>query len=296
MVLCVLTAALSASMAQAEGLAEMDKDLLYRVSLGRAEEVDSLLRKGANANAQNEEFFPALAVATLRTDKEALPIAKLLVEAGAQLEQRDPNGNTPLMNAITTNNPLLVNYLLERDADFYAADKQGRGVLQLAQWYGNPDVIRLVNDAMDKYEAQNRSSRSVEHRNRRLSEYIYYNCALQYLSFYRDSKQDRLDEAEFNGRLEKANSMIAEAYGELIQNLNIDARYLDNVAESSRMQIFNELEGMISNRNRRKHGVGSKEDLDKRCKAVLKPYEDAMHGTIAPTTTHDPLATAREHP
>jgi ankyrin repeat protein len=69
-----------------------------------------------------------------------LESAKLLVDAGAQIEQRDPNGITPLLMAITNNHMTVARFLIERGADIHVTDWYGRTPLWAAVETRNMDV------------------------------------------------------------------------------------------------------------------------------------------------------------
>ena len=62
-----------------------------------------------------------------------LSAAKLLLDRGADPNQQDVIGNTPLHLAACNNNIKMVNLLLKSGADVNAHDKSGRNPLQLAQ-------------------------------------------------------------------------------------------------------------------------------------------------------------------
>ncbi|MGB1540074.1 MAG: ankyrin repeat domain-containing protein [Rickettsiales bacterium] len=235
----------------------LNNDLVYKASLGQAKDIKLLLEKGADPNTKNEQDWPAISLAADRGDEESFGVVKALIEGGADIEAKNPLGETPLITAITVNNLKLVHYLLSQGANFYAVSQAGQGVKDYADSVGNPKIIKLIDDAIRM--------------DRRLNEYIYYNCALSYLSYYRDSEQDAatLDEKEFNRKLEHVQKIIGEAYFELINNFKMDAYSLETIGKKSQMSIYNELEALISNRWRRQNGVGTDADLDKRCKNVL---------------------------
>jgi ankyrin len=69
-----------------------------------------------------------------------LPIAKLLVEAKAAIDHRDPNDVTPLIEAITNNHVDVAMYLIEHGADINAMDWYGRTPLWAAVETRNMDV------------------------------------------------------------------------------------------------------------------------------------------------------------
>jgi ankyrin repeat protein len=66
--------------------------------------------------------------------------ARILLDAGADLEQTDANSITPLIAAITNNHPDVARLLIERGADIHAVDWYGRTPLWAAVETRNMDV------------------------------------------------------------------------------------------------------------------------------------------------------------
>ena len=72
-----------------------------------------------------------------------------LLAAGADLNIRDGEGNTPLHVAVVSFNAKAVGLLLAAGADVYEMDAFGNSVLELARGMGNANakVLRLVEAA-----------------------------------------------------------------------------------------------------------------------------------------------------
>ena len=64
----------------------------------------------------------------------------MLLDAGADINERDANGITPLIIAITNNHPDVARFLIERGADINAVDWYGRTPLWAAVETRNMDV------------------------------------------------------------------------------------------------------------------------------------------------------------
>ena len=69
-----------------------------------------------------------------------LDIVKMLLDAGADVNQREANDITPLLSAITNNHPDVARHLVDRGADIKAADWYGRTPLWAAVETRNMDV------------------------------------------------------------------------------------------------------------------------------------------------------------
>src|SRR5262249_764369 len=65
--------------------------------------------------------------------------AKILVAAGANLEQTDPNGISPLILAISNNHPDVARFLIEKGAQVNVSDWYGRTPLWTSAEGGNMD-------------------------------------------------------------------------------------------------------------------------------------------------------------
>lgn len=69
-----------------------------------------------------------------------IEIARVLLDAGADVNLADANGITPLIGAITNNHPEAARFLIDRGADIRAADWYGRTPLWAAVETRNMDV------------------------------------------------------------------------------------------------------------------------------------------------------------
>jgi ankyrin repeat protein len=252
-------------------LDKADEDLIYQANFGTPDKVSAALKAGGNPNAVGADKWPAISLAALRADDHALPIIKLLVEAGGNLNTRDANGETPLMNAITVNDAEMVKYMIEQGADFYATNTSGRNVQEFAKHYGNQQVAGLIAEAIRIDQQRVQEGRSSKRLYRMLDDYIYYTCAGRYIAYnnatnlYTDAEKARTQK-----QLEEINARVGNAHVELQHNFNMLPRDLTNIATNVQDVLFRQLEDLISNRNRRKYGVGSDSDLDTRCKDVLE--------------------------
>ncbi|MFC1478069.1 ankyrin repeat domain-containing protein [Candidatus Margulisiibacteriota bacterium] len=156
-----------------EYVEEADRDLLYAVEKGRAEEVKQALAKGADVNAmtrlgktalilaakmQNTEIVKILieAGADLNTKgvlfsytalglaiwERYYEIAKLLIEAGASLNIKDEDGITELMRVVRDNRTDIVKLLIKADVNEW-----GKSLLFMAAGSGRTDIIKLLIEA-----------------------------------------------------------------------------------------------------------------------------------------------------
>jgi len=126
---------------------EVDKELAYRASMGRADDIKLLITKGANPNQLNEDGVPILSLASARKDPEALAAVMALTEGGAEINTKDKTGQTALYYAARSSNATVVDHLLKRGIDYYSLDNNGDIARTIAFRNGRQDIV----DAMDAF-------------------------------------------------------------------------------------------------------------------------------------------------
>ena len=83
----------------------------------------------------------------LAISKGDLAKVQQLVEVGVDVNHRDERGKTPLMYAILYKQTEIVNYLLEKGANFRTSDPNGITIQEYAEKSKSEEIIKLVNDA-----------------------------------------------------------------------------------------------------------------------------------------------------
>lgn len=117
------------------------------VFFGHAEAARLLLDKGANISARTTNALAnqPLHAAVAGSDTGArLVCARLLVDAGADVNDRQSGGFTPIMSAAQNGDSDLAQLLLEHGADASARDDQGRSAVDLALAAGHGDLSRRL--------------------------------------------------------------------------------------------------------------------------------------------------------
>ena len=107
--------------------------------------IQTLIKEKADVNAPQGDGTTALHWAAYRED---VPMARLLIQAGADAKARTRLGSvTALHLAATTGNPQLVDLLLKAGAETDAANGNGTTPLMLTAASGNVEAIKLLSTA-----------------------------------------------------------------------------------------------------------------------------------------------------
>jgi ankyrin repeat protein len=137
--LVLLTVATPASAASA-GLAEA-------VRRGDVPSVRALLKTGTSKDELNAPTRDSMTPLLYATQANDVPLARLLLEAGADASAANRYGITPLWLASTNVSPELVKLLLEHGADASAAMAHGETAIMAAARAGDAASIKLLLDA-----------------------------------------------------------------------------------------------------------------------------------------------------
>lgn len=114
--------------------------------------VELLLSKGADANARREGSGNAL------YEVQTADMARQLIEHGANANEADANGVSPLHIAAGKNRIDVVRFLLKQGADINAQDKQtGDSPLHYAMAVAFPDMAQLLLDSGASIDMPNAS-------------------------------------------------------------------------------------------------------------------------------------------
>ncbi|MCB1866219.1 MAG: ankyrin repeat domain-containing protein [Chromatiales bacterium] len=132
------------------GAAEVD-DRLYRAAIfSNRGEVEALIKKGANANHQQNQRS-MLGWAAQSGNVNAV---RELLAAGANPNAVDAIGHTPVMRAVETQKKDVVKLLLDSGASTQGADVYGRTLAHLAVETDDPAIVAAVLDAGADFNAK----------------------------------------------------------------------------------------------------------------------------------------------
>ncbi len=133
--------------------ATLPQRLIQAVQQGDADEVETLLATGGNPNAVDTQGRPLLVQAVLSGKPDIIgntekmgdaDIVLLLLERGAKINARGPNGNTAFALSATVGNKEICELLIQRGADINTADNKGITPLMYAVARSNLDIVNLL--------------------------------------------------------------------------------------------------------------------------------------------------------
>jgi len=117
----------------------------YALLKGRWELVESLLGHGANVTVADEHGGALTAALDFRIDNPTpKEIIQLLIMKGADVNQCDKSGTSPLMLAVMSEDLEIVKLLLENGADISLRNKFKEDVLVCAKSCDKPEVLKFI--------------------------------------------------------------------------------------------------------------------------------------------------------
>ncbi|MEO6908789.1 MAG: ankyrin repeat domain-containing protein [Abditibacteriaceae bacterium] len=126
--------------------ATLDVQLIAAVKAKDARKVGDLLARNANPNAHENDATGTTALG-VAAPLGNLEIVKMLVEAGADVENGNVPGQSPLVLAASENQDEVISYLLQRGAKPDSNKFQGLTALMVAASMGNSKTTRMLLDA-----------------------------------------------------------------------------------------------------------------------------------------------------
>jgi hypothetical protein len=257
--------------ASAEDLSEK---LIYETTFGKPEQVRILLEQGADANTKNLKGLPLLFVAMERNDEQSVGIMEELLIAGADVNIRDDQQNTPIMRAIELKNPNIVKLLIMYDADIFLYNANDFSVRYLGQLSKNEEIQNMVEGQALEFERYLNEIRNNKRMHQALQNLAFYACARQYFDYAVSSNTADENFKKFlKNNYRKQVEHLQKTAQRLAGVFMMDAKTIKNISSFSQQKIFSELQKMISVRFRRENGVGTMADLKSRCGKIANSWK-----------------------
>lgn len=123
----------------------LDADLIAAVTKGDLDATRDLLARGADPNAKDTSFLKGTALTTASTNYSGnVDIVQALVEAGADLEGQNGEGETPLTLAVMGSHADLIRYLVKVGANLESSSFHETTPLMSAVLLSNPETVRVL--------------------------------------------------------------------------------------------------------------------------------------------------------
>lgn len=119
--------------------------LHYAAAENNTVDAQELIACRVDVHAKDDNEWTALHLAA---QSNSFEVARLLIEAGAEVDPADSLGNTPLSTAVFNyrGNGELIMLLCEKNADPYRENHHGQSPLALARLITNYDVAKYFDD------------------------------------------------------------------------------------------------------------------------------------------------------
>ena len=148
-----------------------DEENLITYSMeGNVEEVQSLLDKGVNPNANSNEICPRVGGIEITTTPLCVAaengfkdVVKLLLDAGAEPNIADGYGDTPLYSATKNRHTDVVKLLLDAGVEPNMPDKYGDTPLKLAVHNGRKEMVEVLVERGAEPNIRDNSGRTPLH-------------------------------------------------------------------------------------------------------------------------------------
>ena len=114
----------------------------------RVETVKLLLDRGADPNKKTWGFGKTCLF--LAAYGKNLKIAQALIDAKADVNATDDNGNSALREANGMKSAKLVELLMKNGANPMIRNKSGETMLDLAKKYGTPEIVELMENPVEQ--------------------------------------------------------------------------------------------------------------------------------------------------
>ena len=122
--------------------------LIQAIWAGSEEAVEAMLEAGADPTIGDSGGETPLQYAARANDgRSRAGIARMLIDAGADVSPEGSRHDPPIVSAALTNDAELIEVLLENGADPKATDRRGRTALQLATTKGRGEAVRVLRRA-----------------------------------------------------------------------------------------------------------------------------------------------------
>jgi ankyrin repeat protein len=297
-------------------------EVVYRTNLGRALDVKILIEKGASPNETNDAGVPLISLASARSDSEGLEVVKILLASGADINKADARGKTALFHAAKNGNKDVVEYLLANKANYTLTDKSGNTARIAAYQAGNNEIVEVLDNFVrsqnkatlkqgadttkeieDKYKAYNEAiteqKKELEDQSKKniseedmvkdaVRKAAFASCAMTYWQYCASVQQPtELTPQELMNNVYTQSAHTKEHMNTLVNERRVSKDTVQNIMTVSSEDIRSQLDDYASNDDRRDNGVGTIDDMTKRCSSIAATWDTAIKITAPKKKSYD---------
>lgn len=258
--------------------------------------VQALLEGGANVNIKDAKAQTALYYAA-RAGK--VDVVTYLLKNNIDYYSLDNNGDIARTIAYRAGRADIVeamdNFVKGQTLQAEQTYKNAQSMIQ-QQAQMDAQAAEAEQERLDREREQIEEAQRLE-RERKIAEYdanmkklerkvydiSYHSCAFQYWSFCLAADQTTdLTDDETHETLNMHKEQVKLSGIEVMSLFEVPPSYLDQVIEPSKKAIFDQLNAMPSRTYRRENGVGTLEDVNKRCRTVAENWIVAHPQSLTP--------------
>lgn len=286
------------------------REIVYRVSLGRVEDVEILIQQGASVNALSDDGIPLLVLAAGRTDDEGMKIVKFLLDTGADIGKPDKSGENALFYAAKFGNKTVVDYLLSKGINYGLADISGNTARSIAYESGHGDIVEILDEFVRGRNQEIKKQYEVEIKKQ--YESAYHRLEERYKSYKNLPSNAKMSAEDAVSALRKkvydmsfasckavywqycnsarrpteikGQSLVSVVRGAKWQKNSLAQSLLDvskmdkglvyKITSISEIQIVYQLAILYYNQDSAENKIGTVKDMETRCAEVAKAWSD----------------------
>lgn len=252
--------------------ADVNQDLINKVSFGRAADVELLLQQKADPNTANAAGITALFLATGRSDDEAPKIVQALIRAGADIYRPNADGNLPIIDAVKRGNPLTVKTLIENKSLMSVKDNQGKDLWTLATERANNEIITYVRAGIEAEQSKLATLKSDENFIKQVQKLSFLSCTEYYLVYFKRENPAKLGDEKYQSLLAKNKEDTDFVKNQLTSLFDMTGKDISGIVTSSKKETSDKLDSLLTPENRVYNGFGTNAHLNKTCKTIAERW------------------------
>ena len=202
-----------------------------------------LLKKGAPVDRISAQYK-----ITALTSSNTIPVSKLLLDWGANINHQIDYGLTPLSHAIAGKNSQLFQFLLEQGADVNSVKTDGETLLKLAVKSNQPEIVRLLLDKASEEEKDRAYDLAL------LKGYTEISNILSQAKAKSSNREKLFDEAVNNNNIDLVRRLLNEGMDEYLITEKGSSNFLRSIQsadlEMTKLLLKNASESNFSDQKR----------------------------------------------